>query len=409
MQLQMGRAVITDAGTTGRRWGKVPDEIANMEGLSFEATAIIARRCIFVGTWGTGYDGVASAFRPSRRTGKAGMHHETFRKAIAEIGSKGLWERTQRGRRYAKEKLSFEAKPSRYRRTEEEWLTGTTFCYRQYGLGTYIRANVKGVTPAQIDQRFGCSRPATNALVKELIAAGWLSNIGSKTAPRYVWIKPSAALSGTGTQTPNGTGTQTLNEMGRKLSCNPPRSKKTTKSAPRCSGPIRKRGLIEEPASKVPDVARQLIDKAHYLGLDVGELLRRLAKRVADTHLGPVQDIDAYFAESIEREIGARDIRCNAAPMQPAKQTRRASASPAASLAPYPSQRVTDRERRRPGASAYVDALLADWPAKVAGRAFATKAHVDMHFLAVLHARMTPPTPVPSLIAALEQPGSISA
>ena len=138
-------AEVTATGAAAQRWGCVPNEVANLAGLSFEATAIIARRTIWVGPWGTGYDGIAAAFRPSRSTGKSGMHHETFRHGVAELGRRSLWQREQKGRAYAKEALLFEAKAPRYRRTEQAWLDGKTFDFREYALITYVRANPQGV------------------------------------------------------------------------------------------------------------------------------------------------------------------------------------------------------------------------------------------------------------------------
>jgi hypothetical protein len=390
---QRARAAECDAG----RFGKFPSEIARLQGLSFEATALAMRQCIRVGWYGLTQQATAGAFKPGKprrlvkfhneaeehhryrlediETLPTGMGRDVYRRARRELTAKDIWECRRQGKKgWSKARMLIERKEGHYRRVEGAWFDADTFGNKELAVVGYVRAS-HGVSPADIDKRFGCSRPTTNKIVKGLLKGGWLRNDGTDTRPIYRWAKdpvPSKNSGGTGRKFPVLT---SIKISGRKLSVSPSRRESNPQGAKRHADPVSIAGIDRgegtrratpptkaraESAKKRPPgevaaaiealcqagVARKLIDKAHLWSIDVVDLMKRLKAAITDHEKtgDPIRNVDSFFAVMVDNEIGPR-CKLGAGTTVPNKKLAATVGPPRQSVF-FPSSRAVKRAGR---------------------------------------------------------------
>jgi MarR family len=345
------------ASATGERYGKFPNIIATMEGLSFEATAYLMYRSLFCGDFGLNNTDTARRFQEGRTVtanrprwaddGKiepaecsaTGMGRDVTRRARRQLRDKGLLRRWQPGRAYCKEQVLADQGGRRYRRVEAGWFNRQNILYKEIAVLGYVRGiGRRGATVSQIAKRFGCSYPTASKLCKAMVEKRLLRKEGTPACPVYVCAMEPAPYKNSGGQTRKNSGAQAHKNSGRKLSINQILSlKKNTGCSLRpkddagseriegASGTVgadKTPGVQAESDQRPPrvsvrdgcvhTVARELVDRAHLHDL-FHDLFPKLAKRVSNKALKPVEDVDAFFARMIDKALRQRHVRCNLA------------------------------------------------------------------------------------------------
>lgn len=344
--------------TSPGRFGKMPNTVATMKGLSPGATSYFAIKTIFPGAFGLNERVTAARFKSpepdeGRKLSRSQMRRNAIRASRRELIKKRLMRRWQSGRTYARDLLVIEASGHDCRHVPLEWVDDANpiFSCPQFALLLFVRACHGGARPCEIDERFGWSRVTTNKHLKWLILKRWLVNAGTIAAPRYVFAKDPAGLQIQGNQTVETSVSQTLQIQGPKLKVSlETQSKKTQgqeSSSSLLNGSLIDGNLsalgdypkaLQSAASKTGsagvsaqlgehhEVSRRLIDRAHQRNLDVPDLLKRLAKAIkrlssTDNPLDTPQKIDRYFAKIADNAAADLRLRCPIG-FQPARKRR---------------------------------------------------------------------------------------